>query len=125
MSGRKSRNKGARGEREWAKFLTDKGFFAHRGRQYQGGADSPDVVCKALGGISFEVKRVENFSAYDALLQSTTDAGERIPIVAHRKNGKPWIVVLDADVFFERFIKLYVGELQEVLPKPEAKSSRK
>ena len=56
-----SKQKGARGEREFAKFLTDRGYPATRGVQYQGGPESPDVVCKPLSRYHFEVKYTEKF----------------------------------------------------------------
>jgi len=46
--GRSQRAKGAAGERWLAKQLVRFGFSAHRGRQYRGGPDSPDVTCKEL-----------------------------------------------------------------------------
>jgi Holliday junction resolvase len=52
-----SNQKGKRGEREAAAFLTDEGFPARRGQQFAGGTDSPDVVCESLSGLHFEVKR--------------------------------------------------------------------
>ena len=92
-----SRNKGARGEREFARELSRLlGVRAHRGRQYCGGPDSPDVVVD-LPEVHFEVKRVEQFRLYPALEQADEDAGSKIPIVAHRKNLKPWVVCLRLD----------------------------
>jgi Holliday junction resolvase len=55
-----SRQKGARGERQWAKELNAMGFNsdepARRGQQFSGSKDSPDVVCKALACLHPEVK---------------------------------------------------------------------
>ena len=53
-----SRAKGARGEREFAAFMREHGYEAHRGQQFAGSADSPDVV-HSIPGIHIEVKRVE------------------------------------------------------------------
>lgn len=39
-----SRDKGARGEREFRDLLREHGFEARRGQQFAGGNDSPDVV---------------------------------------------------------------------------------
>ena len=95
-----SREKGKRGEREWAWFLRHRGFDARRGVQYQGGPDSPDVVCPRLDYLHFEVKRSERFKPYDALEQGRTESRpDQVPVVAHRKNNKEWIVVMDADQF--------------------------
>ncbi len=98
MSGRKSRSKGARGEREWAAYLAE--HFgcedAHRGRQYHGGPDSPDVA-NGIPGTHCEVKRCEKLSLYEAMEQAECDAGDDTPYVAHRRNGNRWLVVCYAD----------------------------
>lgn len=99
-----SRNKGKAGEREVANILKNRGYDASRGVQYHGGPDSPDVV--GLPGIHIEVKRTERLLLWDAMEQSAGDAGlDEIPIVVHRKNNKPWVVVMD----FEDFLDMYEG----------------
>jgi len=95
--GRMQRSKGARGEREFAAefnklFHTE----AHRGRQYHGGPDSPDVVIPGVP-IHPEVKRTEKLSLYAAMEQAVEDAGEDVPIVGHKRNGKPWLAVVRLD----------------------------
>lgn len=89
-----SRTKGKVGERELAKLLTSEGFTARRGVQFQGSTDSPDVVCEVLPRVHFEVKRCEALSVYRALEQARTDAGEKMPIVAHRRNDCDWVAIL-------------------------------
>lgn len=90
-----SRAKGAAGEREFAKFLNDRGHTARRGQQFSGGAESPDVVCPTLPSIHLEVKRVEAGNPYKWMDQAIRDAGAaKLPVVAHRKNGKEWLAVL-------------------------------
>jgi Holliday junction resolvase len=90
--GKKSKSKGARGEREAAKALSD--IFnveAYRGRQYPGSPQSPDIV--AMPELHFEVKRSEAFQLYPSLTQATNDAGNSIPVVLHRRNRKKWVIV--------------------------------
>jgi Holliday junction resolvase len=96
--GAKSRNKGKVGEREVAELLRQHGIPARRGVQFQGGADSPDVV--GLAGFHLEVKRTEAFRLYAAMEQAKSDRkpGD-IPAVFHRANQRPWVVVLDAADF--------------------------
>ena len=89
-----SRRKGARGERELAAVLTAEGFPATRGQQYRGGPDSPDVIVPSLPGIHFEAKRTERLNLYDALGQARRDAGDKLPVVAHRKNASEWVAIL-------------------------------
>lgn len=94
--GSKSKRKGKVGEREAAKELSR--LFridAKRGVQYQGGPESPDVV--GLPGIHVEVKRCEALSIYTAMDQAVSDAGDNVPTVLHRRNGKPWLFVCRLD----------------------------
>jgi len=94
-----SRQKGARGEREAAKFLSAEGFAARRGQQFAGGTDSPDVVCESLPSIHFEVKRVEAGNPYNWIAQAKRDAGYKLPVVLHRRNDHEWIAILPATDF--------------------------
>lgn len=91
--GKAANLKGAVGEREWRDFLNEFNFNAKRGCQNSGGVDSPDVI-HSVDGYHFEVKRSESFNAYKALGQAINDAGENMPVVAHRRNGREWICVL-------------------------------
>lgn len=86
--------KGKRGERELAAFLRERGFEARRGQQFKGGADSPDVVCEALPTIHLECKRVEAGNLYNWLTQAVDDAGDKTPVVAHRRNNKEWVAIM-------------------------------
>lgn len=105
-----SRNKGKRGELEWAEYLRGQGFDARRGVQFRGGSDSPDVVSESLSRFHFEVKRVEAGNPYDWLTQSIRDSRSnpescRIPLVAHRRNNQEWIMILRADDFFNLLLE--------------------
>lgn len=102
--GKFSREKGARGERELAAKLKELGIAdAYRSRQYCGAATSADLL--GIPGIHAEVKRCESLSLYKAYEQAKRDTGESedIPTVFHRKNGKPWLVVLS----LEDWVRLY------------------
>ena len=89
-----SREKGARGERELAEFLRERGVAARRGQQFSGGTESPDVVTE-LKHVHFECKRVEAGNPYDWLAQAQRDCGPaKIPVVAHKRNRKEWIAIL-------------------------------
>ncbi|MDR3136755.1 MAG: hypothetical protein LBU07_05015 [Coriobacteriales bacterium] len=97
-----SRRKGAGGERELASILRAAGFSARRGQQYSGASGDADVI--GLPGIHIECKRTERLCLWDALAQSQADArtGE-MPVVIHRANDCPWVVVLG----LEDFLALY------------------
>ena len=93
--GRMSRQKGKRGEREAAAELgAILGVEARRGVQYQGGPDSPDVVLPGVP-IHVEAKRVEALNVYKAIEQASADAGGKIPLVWHRRNGKPSVLIIE------------------------------
>jgi Holliday junction resolvase len=108
-----SRDKGKRGEREWAKFLRDNfGLNARRGVQFQGSLDSPDVV-GGWAGTHCEVKRVEpeHWNIYVALEQAVRDSGGTLlPYVAHRFNGLEWNITIRAKDLI-RFLELVKGGL--------------
>ena len=97
-----SRQKGARGEREWRDQLRAAGYTARRGQQFAGGSDSPDVICEELHSkLHFEVKRVESLNLGAAYAQAERDARGKVPVVAHRKNAQPWLVTMPATAFFK------------------------
>jgi hypothetical protein len=96
-----SRNKGKVGEREFAARLRAEGFYARRGQQFAGGADSPDVVSNALAWLHIEVKRTQALNLADACAQAEGDCGGKPWIVAHRRNHAPWLVTMRAETFFQ------------------------
>ena len=92
-----SRNKGKRGEREAAAEITRLfGVEARRGRQYAGTDDSPDIRT-SLPQVHFDVKRAESLRLYAALAQAIADAGQNIPVVLHKQNHQPWVVIVRLD----------------------------
>lgn len=106
--GKKSREKGKRGEREVASILRAYGYPCRRSQQFCGAAGDADVV--GLPGIHIEVKRTEKLMLYDALDQSKRDAKEyEIPVVMHRKNNSEWVTVLPLDRFMEIYREWEAG----------------
>ena len=112
--GSMSRRKGAAGEREAAAALNEVlGTHLHRGRQYHGGPDSPDLAGD-MPGLHVEVKRVERLSLYPAMYQARRDAApDQVPVVMHRGNNRPWLIVVEVadlirllDVVDERRAKI-------------------
>lgn len=98
--GKMSRDKGKRGEREWSKLCQEYGFDCRRTSQYCGKTgDAADVV--GIEGIHQEVKRVEKLNIDTAMEQAVRDCNGKTPIVAHRKNGKPWYVTMLATDWLE------------------------
>ena len=91
-----SRDKGKRGEREFAALCREHGYDSvRRGQHYSGVNGDADVV--GLPGIHVEVKRVEKLNLYNAMAQALGDRkpGD-MPIVAHRKNDCDWLITMQA-----------------------------
>lgn len=106
--GLRSRNKGKRGEREAAgEIVRLFNVDARRGRQYSGGDDSPDVIT-GIHDVHFEVKRAELLSLYAAMEQASRDAGEKLPVVLHKKNRKPWVAIVRLDDLPQLAVQLYL-----------------
>lgn len=102
-----SREKGKRGERELARVLKAEGYDTHRGVQYKGGPESPDVV--GLPGIHIECKRVEKLNLYEAIDQAKREAGEELPAVFHRKNDHEWLVTMPLEDWMEVYREWEAG----------------
>lgn len=90
-----SREKGKRGELQWAKALTSFGWPSERGQQRAGGPDSPDVKGALDGVIYWEVKRQHNraLNTWHDKAVSEAPAGA-VAVVVHRRNHQPWTCTL-------------------------------
>jgi len=89
-----SRAKGARAEREMAReWVRVFGGQARRGQQFAGGTDSPDVI-SSYENLHLEVKRVEAGNPYVWMDQAVRDAGDKVPVVLHRRNGRDWLLIV-------------------------------
>lgn len=119
LMGRSQREKGKRGERAAAKAISEHlGVSARRGVQYQGGADSQDIVVR-LDGVHWEVKFVERESVRAWVEQADKDSGGLIPVVLHRRSRKPWLVTVPLERLHEFAAKLaqaVAGEVQALGP---------
>lgn len=107
-SGRGRRQKGIEGELEVRDLHRLAGYQAERGQQRAGGGDSPDVKTNAPHFV--EVKRTETFNIYQAWEQAEKDNDTDLPsVVFHRRNNKPWLVVIGG----ERYLSLLRGQEDE------------
>jgi Holliday junction resolvase len=97
-----SKAKGSAGERELAAKLREHGYTARRTQQFCGAAGDSDVVCSELANYHIECKRVERLNVDAAMDQALRDCNDRTPIVAHRRNHRPWLVTM----YLEDFLKL-------------------
>ena len=107
MTGKASRDKGARGERELADILSHElGFVVKRklGQARDGGDDIQ------VGRFRIEVKRREKLSidAWCEQVEKASEPGD-VPVLIYRRNGQPWRAV----VGLEWFIKMMREELSD------------
>lgn len=103
--GKMSRDKGKRGEREVVALLKEYGFKARRGQQFRGGKDSPDVLHN-IPNVHVEVKFRQTLSLYPVLETAKEEAPDKVPVVFHRRNNKPWVVILYAEDFLRSMQEL-------------------
>lgn len=101
-----SKQKGKRGEREFAAFCREQGYDCRRTQQYCGNTgDASDVV--GLPGIHIEVKRPKQITygyIVDALQQAERDSKEgELPIVAYKEDYGKWHIAM----YTHRFYQLY------------------
>ena len=101
-----SRNKGKRGERELAKYLTAAGFPAVRGQQHCGRDGNADVICESLP-VYIECKRTNRLNLKAAYEQAVRDAPDNMPpAVFHRADHADWFVTISLDDFLRIFATL-------------------
>jgi len=113
VSGKRSRDKGKRGEREAAKAIVEHlEIDARRGQQFAGGGDSPDVVI-GLPGVHVEVKRTETLSVYKAMEQARDDADGKVPLVLHRRNKREWLAIVPLADLMALAVALYLTRAGE------------
>lgn len=104
--GKSQREKGARAERQWRDVCRAQGFNAERGCQlYQRGSVIADVI--GLPYLHQEIKHVERLNLRQALEQSARDSKDEgrgnMPMVASKKNFRPWIVSMYAEDWFRLY----------------------
>ena len=109
-----SREKGKKGEREFASLCRSEGYSVRRGQQYNG-IEGEDVI--GLPGCHVEVKRVERLNISEAMHQALRDSrfGGKMPIVAHRKNNEHWLITMTAEDWFKLFREYEAGQNEKGL----------
>lgn len=100
MTGRTSRNKGAAAERELATMLSDQLGFAVKRKLGQARDGGDDIT---IGKYRIEVKRREalRLDEWCKQVEAASGAGD-VPVLAYRRNGQPWRVVVPIDWFIEQ-----------------------
>ena len=99
MSGRRSRDKGSRGELEVAAIFKSFGFDARRTPNSGGLSWRGDVV--GVPGYVLEVKRQETLAVPAWLRQAAADAAvcDSVPVVVFRRSGERWHAIVPLEDF--------------------------
>lgn len=94
--GRMSKEKGKRGEREFAALLRGLGIDSRRTQQYSG-TDGTSDVSSELDGVHIEVKRYSRIAALRFMEQARRDSrpGD-LPLVAMREDSGEWAIMIQA-----------------------------
>ena len=114
--GKASRDKGARGEREFANLLKELGFTSLRKGFTQCAPEGEsDVECKELPNWHFEVKRVNRLEIWRALAQAEADAKPkgRLPVVAFKRDRSEWYITMGAEELM-KMVKGYLNTLESL-----------
>ena len=101
VSGKTSRNKGKRGEREVVNLFKQHGIEARRGDSQSRGAREADVELDELGKYWIEVKLGKQPRIRAAIPHAERDSDGRTPIVFWRDDRKDWRVDMGVGAFFE------------------------
>jgi hypothetical protein len=90
-----SRQKGKRGELEAAETLRRLfSWNTRRTQQFKGTSDSSDVEVSETPDAFWEVKREERLNVFTALETAVAQAGDKLPILMHRRNNTDWLVTV-------------------------------
>jgi hypothetical protein len=84
-----------------AAVFTQAGFPARRGVQYQGGSDSPDIVCPDLARWHWEAKFTEQCRLPEWLAQVEGDRQGKPWIIAWRRRRGPWLALIDLNTLLD------------------------
>lgn len=96
------KQKGASGELELVNFFKSFGVRAHRSQQFSGkGESAADIILDDFKNVHIECKRTEQFKLYTAVEQAREDSKGNFPVVAYRKNNKPWIFLVEAELLIQ------------------------
>lgn len=100
--GRRSREKGKRGEREAAALLRRFGFAAQRAQQYQGRAGVFDLSCPELEalGLPVEVKAVKR-PVLGVWIETLAEKGIDSFLLLWKRERDGWYAVLPAEKLLE------------------------
>lgn len=93
--GKSQRTKGAAGERELARFISET-IGVKAARSARNGVDAAEDIAHGITGLHIECKRVEALNVPAALAKAAQDAGGKIPTLWHRRNRGEWLLTIRA-----------------------------
>lgn len=113
--GKKSRDKGKRGEREWVRLLRRYGFCAQRTgyMQSRGSDDAPDVT-QSFAVAEVKLRKGLSISdLYNGVQQVASAKGHagKLRYFAGRKDRQPWIVAMDAPNFLRLYFSYFLDRV--------------
>lgn len=108
MSGKMSRDKGARFELQIANYLkTEYGYSKAERTAQHSGKNGGDADVKGIPGLHIECKAQERMQLYSWMEQAERDVEDKgssdVPVVIHKQNRKEILVSLSLD----NFMKIY------------------
>jgi hypothetical protein len=90
-----SRRKGKTGELDAARALRELfGWTVRRSQQFKGTSDSSDIEVAETPHAFWEVKREERLNVFRAIATAAAEAGDKLPIVMHRRNRSEWLITV-------------------------------
>lgn len=90
-----SRRKGKHGELDAASTLRRLfSWTTRRTQQFKGTAESADVEVEETPDAFWEVKREERLNVFEAISTAAAQAGDKLPILMHRKNRTDWLLTI-------------------------------
>jgi hypothetical protein len=94
--GKRSRGKGKRGERLACAAIKEQfpTLNPRRSVQFKGTTDSCDVEIPEASDWFVEVKFVERLNVWEAIERAVVEAGDKLPILMHKKTRSDWLVTV-------------------------------
>lgn len=91
-----AKQKGNKGEKEWAECLRQSGLDSAAGRNYSSGNNTQKSDVHNSLNYNFEVKRVEKLNIFKAIDQTEKDCAmtHAKPAVVFRRNNDDWWIAL-------------------------------
>lgn len=109
-----SRQKGKRGELELCHTLRELfGWVAERSVQHCGNAGDSDLIVRNLPKMFVECKRVEQLNLSKAMDLARQQAGQKVPVIFHRRDREEWMASVPLDRLMELAVMMTERHTQQ------------